>query len=230
MIDLHPVPETDHRCPFCEVALTARSWYMPGMRMLADLVCPECDRTYYGDLPSDHGVFYPGLIEQGTGTLHAPLETWFTDILVEAYDDRRSEEVGLEGGESESIEDPVLLNCLDINYAHCINKLLNAQRHLDRNNGRSLVVTVPKLLEWMVPEGIDAVWTVDISLSDGGQWNDWLAKTIQDRIEEFDRCALSIAYPHPHPAEYDISRFTGVDPFPMDEWVERLSEPTVTFV
>jgi hypothetical protein len=124
----------------------------------------------------------------------------------------------------------VLLNCLDTLYGHSLLKLLNAQYHLERRADVDLVVIVPSLLAWMVPDGVAQVWSVGLPLRRGTEWNEWLAREIRRRVETFDRVSLSHALSHPRPDEFDIERFTRVKPFPLDEWEARLERPSVTFI
>jgi hypothetical protein len=91
-------------------------------------------------------------------------------------------------------------------------------------------VLVPKYLRWMVPDGVAEIWTVDLPLRRGTEWNDWLAVEISAKLKRFDEVWLSVAYSHPHPKDFAIERFTRVQPFPVDEWHERLERPTVTFI
>ncbi|MEK6280372.1 MAG: hypothetical protein AABN95_08470 [Acidobacteriota bacterium] len=35
---------------------------------------------------------------------------------------------------------------------------------------------------------------------------------------------------HPNPGDYNIGHFTGVKPFPLEQWGARLERPTVTFI
>jgi hypothetical protein len=82
----------------------------------------------------------------------------------------------------------------------------------------------------MVPDGVAAIWTADLPLRRGIEWNDWLAAEIKRQIGPLEECWLSVALSHPHPSDYDIERFTRVRPFPIDEWDTRLERPTVTFI
>ncbi|MDI6616141.1 MAG: hypothetical protein QME27_05460, partial [Syntrophaceae bacterium] len=108
--------------------------------------------------------------------------------------------------------------------------LLNAQYYIDHTLGYDLIVLIPRFLRWMVPDGIAAVWTVDLPLKQGTVWNDRLAAEIRARLERYDQAWLSVAYSHPHPRYYDIERFTRVRPFPVGEWCDRLTTPRVTFI
>jgi hypothetical protein len=231
MIQLHPVPDAQHRCPYCQVPLTVHGWYIPGMRNLAALRCPQCKREFYGDLPAGHGLYYPALIEQSTGIVHDEYGIkWFARWLRESYANRVDISVDFSVEELQETKRPVLLNCLDKLYGHCLLKLLNAQYYLDHCPDFDLIVLVPRFLRWMVPEGVAAIWTVGLPLKRGIEWNDWLAAEIKRQIEPLEACWLSVAFSHPHPEDYDIERFTQVRPFPIDEWATRLKRPMVTFI
>jgi hypothetical protein len=231
MIPLHPTPHVELDCPHCEIGLSPRDWYIPGMRCLALLRCVGCGREYYGDLPAAGGLYYPMLLDTATGEVHDPHGVpWFADWLRTSYARRVDEPVAFQEESLRPLRDPVLLNCLDTLYGHCLLKLLNAQYYLDRRPDLDLVVLVPRFLRWMVPSGVAAVWTVDLPLRQGTRWNDWLAREIRRRLAPAGRCHLSTALSHPHPEDFDIERFTRVPPFPLHEWQARLDRPVVTFI
>ena len=231
MIRLHPIPETQHACPYCNTSLQVRGWYIPGMRNLAELVCEQCGRQYYGDLPAGHGLAYPMLLEQGTGVVHdARGVGWFAELLASSYKDRVTSPLGFTVESFRPLRRPVLLNCLDMFYGHCLLKLLNAQYYLDHHPDVDLIVMVPGFLRWMVPEGVASIWTVDLPLRRGQEWNDWLADEIRRQLESIEACGLSVAFSHPHPEDYDITRFTGVRAFANDEWISNRKRPVITFI
>lgn len=231
MIRLHPIPDGDHTCPYCQVPLAVRGWYIPGMRNLADLKCPQCGLDFYGDLPAGHGLYYPMLLERATGIVHGQHHVdWFANWLRDSYAHRVNTPIGFSVEDFRPLRQIVLLNCLDVLYGHCLLKLLNAQYYLDHHPELDLVVLVPRFLRWMVPDGVVAIWTADLPLGRGIEWNDWLAAEINRQIEPLEKGWLSVALSHPYPADYDIKRFTRVRPFPVDEWDTRLERPTVTFI
>jgi hypothetical protein len=229
VIRLHPQPEARHECPFCQVTLDVQGWYIPGMRTLAVLTCPACKGEFFGDLPAGHGLYYPMLLHDGKvyDSIGVP---WFADWLRISYANRTSSPVGFITEDMRPLRRPILLNCLDKLYGHCVLKLLNAQYYLDHRPEFDLVVLVPRFLRWMVPNGVAAIWTVDLPLNRGSEWNDWLAIEVRRRIEPWPQCWLSVALSHPHPEDYDIERFTRVRPFPIVEWEQRLDRPTITFI
>ena len=231
MIRLHPIPDAFHTCPYCQIDLDVVGWCIPGMRNLADLVCSKCGRAYYGDLPAGHGLYYPMLLERGTDLVHDAYGVpWFADWLRRSYTERKDKQIDFHVEALRPVERPVLLNCLDTLYGHCLLKLLNAQYYLDHKPEIDLIVLIPRLLRWMVPEGVAEIWTVDLPSGRGIEWNDWLAAELRKRVAVFGECGLSIAFSHPHPDDFQIERFTRVCPFRVDDWESRLERPKVTFV
>jgi hypothetical protein len=232
MIRLHPEPGVAHLCPHCREALTAKDWWIPGMRMLAVLDCPRCSRRFYGDLPAGHGLYYPMLLEVKTGEVHdAQGVPWFADSLRDSFARRIDEPMPFAEEESRPIRKPLLLNCLDQLYGHSLLKLLNAQYYLDHHPDQDLIVLIPRFLRWLVPQGVAAIWTVSLPLRKGNTWNDWLAKRLHEKIDPFADASLSVAFSHPNPDDFAIERFSGIAPFDTARWAELLAQrPTVTFI
>lgn len=231
MIRLHPLPDPFHQCPYCQVVLEVKGWYIPGMRNLANLECNKCGRKYYGDLLAGHGLFFPLLLEQESGKVHDQYDVgWFSRRLGDTYANRQSAPLRMTTEIFRPIKRPLLLNCLDVYYGHCMQKMFNAQYYIDNTPEYDLILLVPRFQRWMVPDGAAAIWTVDRNLREGAEWNDWLAGEIHRKLDDFEKAWLSVAFPHPHPEEYDIARYTKVAPFPVNEWGVRMDRPIVTFV
>lgn len=229
---LHPLTDAEHECPHCRARLSVEGRRVPGMRNLADLLCPSCGREFYGDLAAGQALYTPMLLEKATGEVHDPHGVeWFAAWLRDSYARRVDEPVPFDVLERRAVTKPVvLLNCLDTLYGHSLLKLLNAQYYLDRCADVDLVIMVPSFLAWMVPDGAAQVWSVSLPLRRGTEWNDWLAREIGRRVEAFGAVSLGHALSHPRLDEFDIERFTRVEPFPLDEWEARLARPTVTFI
>ncbi len=231
MITLHPLPDADFACPACSARLVADGWYMPGMRPLATLACPSCGRRYYGDLRVAQALYTPMLLDAETGAVHdAHGVPWFARWLRDSYAARASDDPVFTVHELRPVARPLLLNCIDRLYGHALLKLFNAQHYLDHHPDRDLIVLVPRYLAWLVPDGVAEVWTVDLPLRRGAEWNDALASSIADRISGFESCALSVALPHPHPGDVDIERFTRVKPAGEDLWRDVPRRPAVAFI
>jgi hypothetical protein len=202
------------------------------MRNLADLRCPRCPREFYGDLASGQALYTPMLLEKATGAVHdAHGVDWFAGWLRDSYAQRVDAPIPFDVQERLPVtRQVVLLNCLDTLYGHSLLKLLNAQYYLDRRADVDLIALVPSFLAWMVPDGVAQVWEVGLPLRRGTEWNEWLAREIRRRVEAFEDVRLSHALSHPRPEDFDIERFTRVEPFALDSWDARLKRPTVTFI
>jgi hypothetical protein len=232
MIRLHPLTDAPHDCPHCGATLQIVGWHIPGMRNLAELRCEVCGREFYGDIAAGQALYTPMLLEKASGVVHdAHGVEWFARWLRDSYAQRASDPLNFTQEELAPVtRHVVLLNCLDTLYGHCLLKLLNAQHYLDHQPDLDLIVIVPSFLRWLVPAGVAQIWTIDLPLRRGTEWNDWLAREIQRRVGAFENASLSVALSHPRPDDYDIERFTRIKPFPLDEWEERMERPTVTFI
>lgn len=214
-------------CPHCGATLNAKEFVITGMRSLAEYACADCGGEFYGDLPAGQAFYTPFLLDKKSGAAHGDESAaWFGEWLEKSYRNRTSEPLRVETRRFSVIKDKViLLNCLDTLYGHSLLKLLNAQRYLDRQPDFSLIVIAPPFLEWMIPDGAAEAWIVDLPLSRGTEWNDWLAAEIARRLETVAEVFLSRAFSHP--SDFDIERFTRVAPFALENFA---SHPRVTFI
>lgn len=216
---------------------------------MARLECGPCGRRFLGDLPVGGGLYYPMLLDLETGEVHDRFGVpWFARWLAESYAesvrDERSAERGGAAGPSDPRDEtaglciesmrpvhrPLLLNCIDRLYGHCVLKLLNAQFHLDHAPDQDLILLIPRFLRWMAPDGVAEIWSVDRPLRSCGRWEPAVDRALHDRLEPFDEAWISTALSHPHPRDVAIARFTRTRPFPVDDWDSRLDRPTITFV
>ncbi len=233
MISLKPVLETlSHECPKCRLPLAASDFLITGMRNLADFHCAQCKSEFYGDLPAGQGLYTPMLLDKKTGEVTDDYNVgWFSDWLKYSYQERKDEPLGFEARKFSKVKNKaVLLNCLDVLYGHSLLKLLNAQHYITHHPDVNLIVLLPSFLEWMLPDGVAEAWIVDLPLRRGTEWNDWLAGEIKKRLESFNEVYLSVAFSHPHGEDFDIERFTGVPPFPLENFGRRQNNPVITFV
>jgi hypothetical protein len=202
------------------------------MRNLANLVCPQCKNEFYGDLPAGQGLYTPILLDKKSGAVYDDYNVgWFSDWLADSYKQRTNEPLGFEVRKfSEAKDKVVLLNCLDTLYGHSLLKLLNAQHYIDYQPDVSLIVILPPFLEWMLPDGVAEAWVVDLPLRRGTEWNDWLAIEISERLESFREVYLSVVFSHPRSEDFDIERFTGISPFPLENFGRHPKNPVITFI
>lgn len=107
-------------------------------------------------------------------------------------------------------------------------KLLNSQFYIDNLLDYDLIVIVPKFLSWMVPKEVYNIIEVNISLRKGYLWINGFNDFIKKFLKDYKEILLSKAYSHPHPKNYDISRFVGLEPF--NEEKIKADELKITYI
>ena len=231
MIELHPKPKIKYICAKCGTTNTPHDWLISGMRNLAMVSCQSCGVKYYADLPAGHGLTYPMHLFPESGEVYdARGVEWFSQSLRESYLNRTSKPLGFTVKELRPVRKPILLNCLDNLYAHCLYKLLNAQYYIDHCPDYDLIIMIQPFLNWMIPDGTAQVWVVDLPLRKGTEWNEWLTAETKNRISEYPECMLSVAVPCPHPDDVTMERFLKVCPFDLSTWLQTSSTPVITYV
>ena len=204
--------------------------YMPGMFILNKILCLDCNSEIYVTISTSHYIDNTVIFDNNLKILHASKQqNWRVNWLLNAYRNRVSIKIKASREIFSKVVNPVVLNCIDKLYGHCLLKLINAQYHLDCISKSSLIVIVPKFLRWMVPEGPSEIWTYDIKLKEGQVWNDWIAEDIVEKLKSHKNISISKAYSHPHPNTIDITRFTRVNPFQFDS-LKEIINPVVTFI
>lgn len=231
---LKPLPRAAYMCPACGCDLVTESWEMPGMWCLAGLRCPDCREEFYGALAEGHGIFAPALIRRSDGSIaklgQTPWTKWFAVNLSNAYRSRKPEDLPLEIKTLRPLEGkPLLLNCLDPCFGHALPKLLSAQQYLDSYPEYSLIAIVPQALEWLVPDGVAAVWVARAPLGKLGGWFDAMQACVSELLASWPEVWLASAPASVHSLKFDIARFTGVEQFDVCN-PAMSKEMKVTFV
>ena len=217
---LRPLPGSGGSCPRCAGPLAVIALRVAGWRSLLEGRCPRCGHRYAQDLPAGHGLVYPATLDIATGeTLDAGGAAWFSGPLRAYWERPDGAAVSFEVIRREAVSRVTLLNCLDPVYGHSLLKLLNAGRHLVRDQG--LVVLAPAALEPLVPPSVAELWRVDEAPARFGSYLLELEERVEAELARFDAVVLSPAYPHPHPSTYRLAdHLAGVS-------ARRAGDPTV---
>jgi hypothetical protein len=209
MTQIFPTIDCDIKCPVDGESLSIDNVIIPGMRCLADAVCPHCQNKYYVDLPVGQALWSQIFINQHTQEVYDQTNsTWFSQPLLEGFRNPSKESIVPRVHTYFKSSRIIILNCLDFLYGHSLLKLLNVQRYLDQHPDLGCCVLVPSQLVHLVPEGVAEIWEVPISFKDGLQWFPSLADWIDNQIKTREVCFLSPAYSHPGPTAYNFSRFS----------------------
>lgn len=231
MIRLKPNPEAIFRCPECRSEDTiVHDIRFESINILADCTCPRCGFEFYQALPVGHTVNHPLSIGKQNGKIHSRDESphWVINAVLQSHENNRLDVVKIERTIFKKYDKVIILNALDSLYGHVLLKIYNAFHHLDHQKDLGLILIIPKLVKWLVPQGCAEIWVVDLPLADLDYGYDSIRKYIGHELERFEQVYLSKAYSHPDVSKVDFARLTGVSPFDLENFSRQ--KATVTFV
>ncbi|MBL6448121.1 hypothetical protein JMN32_17515 [Fulvivirga sp. 29W222] len=231
MIALKPQPYADFCCPQCDsqVEVETGDVRIAGMHSYIDCTCRKCGFSFYQMLPVGHHVEVPFAIAKDNLEVyhHHQDYQWLAEIVQQAFPPVKRE-VSVERRIFKVHHEVVILNALDFLYGHSLLKLYNAQHHLDNHPSLGLILIIPQAFEWMVPAGCAEAWIVDLKLGELKKSYSAISEFVSAQFQRFGRIYLSNAYSHPDFTKVDIRRFTGVEPFHIENFTG--TTPRVTFV
>lgn len=164
------------------------------------------------------------------GALHNPKngEAWIHGPLKDGYASKQDKEVNIERVVYHERDRVIILNTLDFLYGHVLLKLYNAQHYLDQYPDHGLIVILPRMFKWLVPAGVAEVWIVDQRLGEAHGWYTAIDRFVNEQLPRYKEVGLGKGYAHPEFASMDISRFTKVEPFKLEEF--NTAPRHITFV
>lgn len=236
MIKLHPDPYNNFRCPLCGIKLKLNSVVFPGMRVLANLLCENCKEEFFADFPIGHGIYYQFYYSKQSGEIYPKSKlNWFSNCLKKTINSKENHNFHniykcRIVRKKKLNNNMILLNCLDILYGHSFLKLLNAQYYIDNYSNFDLVIIVPKILTWIVPEKVQSVIEVDVPLDRGYIWMDEIDKLINNIILDYNKTFLSKTYCQPHYNNYNIQYYLGIEPYNLNNLKVGIKNPIITFI
>ena len=230
LIPLHPrihysVPDPETGTP-----LQAVDWMITGLWTLAQVTTPT-GKTYWTDLPYGTGITAPCFLDPETGSVTRPGgPRWYADLTRSAWQQRDPAPVTLQVERRHEAQRICLVNCLMPWWGDAVSLLLRInqiRRHLDLD----LVVLAPQALAWLVPDYVAEIWIDTAGLAALKCWREGLAQAVKDQISRFEIAYLPITLQPAHLSQQELQEFTGISPFPRQEWLTRLEQqPTVTFM
>ena len=233
MIRLSPKIDISLNCPSCQTSLAPHNWIHTGMRVIFECRCPNCKNEFYSEAPINSGLFYPGMLDAKTGKRvdKLPFDNWYLNGLVSAHKSQTNEQVDIKVIENKKLGSrPVLLlNTIDATYGHALYELFNASYYLGRKEF-DLVIIVQKNLAWLVPDGAAQVWIADISFGKANNWLNGMDAAVKPLLKGCNEVFICKSFVQADSTDFNIKDYTGVAPFPLEEWDKRLSKPVVTFI
>jgi|YelNatPaOPRAMG01_1025707.scaffolds.fasta_scaffold00265_43 hypothetical protein len=219
MIEIKPKLYNNFVCPECNSnSITISDIIFTGLHISADNTCNKCNFEFIADFPIGHSLFHPVIIGKNNRKIYGKNYKWFHKPFLQAYMNKNNREINLSKKVYKEYKEVIILNCVDYLYGHVLLKLFNAQYYLENYPELGLIVIIPENFKWLVPAGIAEVWSVDIKLSEAREWFVNLDKSIKKELERFKKIFLSLAYSHPDFSKIDISNFTKVSKFNLNNF------------
>jgi len=231
LVPLKPEGPVVDPCPACgSMDLEVCGTVFPGIHVMADRRCRACGLEHLHDLRVGFAVDHPMAIDKRERRIvhAAPERYWIHAPLLAGWSKPSDGPVRMGRTVHRACDRVIILNTLDFLYGHVLLKLYNAAHYLDRYPDLGLVLIVPKSFEWLVPDGTAEVWSVELGLGRMQGWYPAIDAFVQERLAGFAEVHLGRGYAHPEFVGIDIGRFTGVAPFPLEEFASR--PPRITFV
>jgi len=234
MIRIHPEIEVRIKCNSCRQEFLPDGFHLTGMHVLCSGICPLCKgEKLYMEMPASAGLLYPTVIRESDGKRvdDMPFSNWFINSLPVAFKNRAREEVSISKVMKSNIqkEKLLILNTIDSTYGHSLLNIFNLSYYKKKTEFH-LLLLVASNMQWLVPDGVDEVWIMDIPFSQAGKWNDYLADAVNEEILKYKEAFLCRSFPQAPDQAFDIEEYTRVKPFPLEQWDSRLIKPTVTFI
>lgn len=230
MFSIFPEIDCTMYCPKCNTEhIKINALNFQGKFVLGDCICLDCDFVFYQTLPFGHFLIFPLTIDKTTqNEIHRVLRAdWLHQPLLAAFQNPKKT-VKIEKEIRHQYDEVVILHCLDEVYGHTFFRLLNAQRHLQNTPEIGLIVLIPKLFRWLVPENVAEIWMIDESLATMHYGFENFNDFVQGEFKRFKQVYWSYAFIQLDAAKIDISLFTKIPRFDLDKFHQ--STPCITLI
>lgn len=230
IIKIKPELSISFSCPECQSGeVSVARIFTPGIYWLADCKCIQCGISFHQSLPTGHMIDHPLAINTATHRLYPDDWNmwWQSAPFLKFCTTVRKDEISIRKIVHTQHRKVIILNAIDFLYGHSLLKLYNALHYLDNYKDTGLILLIPAIFEWLVPEGCAEVWAVDLGLGRLRDSYEAIDRFVTKECERFDEVSISTTFNHPDFTQIDISRFTGVKPFDVDKFYDY--PPCFTF-
>jgi len=171
-------------CPHCPgVSLRAGKAVVPGAFTMREATCPSCRRDFLAHLEVAYAERLGATLDKASGETDSTVPSpWFLSHWQNAWHHRQQRPVRLTREKMRSLQQPLLVNCIDSMYGHCLQRLFDIPQLIKRAPDRDIIVLVQDFARWLVPYGVAEIWSADLSLREGALWFDDLARQVEERL------------------------------------------------
>lgn len=214
MIQIKPSIEQQGTCPGCSKVINPFRVLWQGQHTCGIFKCPSCQTLFLEDLKMMFSIDAPFQVNLSTGDLiqlygKDDYLGWFGKPLrLSVANPQEYPNLAMKVEKIKENQEVVILNCLDFLYGHCLIKLLDIEYYLDQQASLGVIVIIPDIFRWLVPEGVSEIWTVNIPLLKMLNFYPELDQKITKECERFDVVYISKGIHQP--PFCNMTRYTGV--------------------
>ena len=190
-----------------------------GMRTMAVGKLPNSKTKQYHTIPIGHTADYPVSFNETGKNISFPEESrlWLANPLIEAICHSQAIEADISVQRNYEAREVIILNCLDSCYGHALDKLFNAQRHLEHSPEIGLIMIVHPSMNCLIPNGVAETWVVNASFSDFEKRIKGFDHFVKSKIATYEKVFLSKASMHLDYSQLRIQDFVKKKPFAFEK-------------
>lgn len=210
-------PHIDHQavCPECDNLVDPFKVLWQGVHTCAVCKCPSCQTPFIEDFRVSHAMTAPFKLNLVNGRLFQldgdeGYKPWFgIPFQMSIFKPQHDQNPGFQVEKRSQTKKVIIINCLHFLYGDALLKLLSVEFYLREKPEFDTIVLIPNILQWMVPDGVSEIWTINIPLAKMLNFYPQLDQLINKECQRFDTIYLGRAHYQPHCPE--IARYTGVE-------------------
>jgi len=215
MIQIKPYIEQQAVCPECSNLVAPFKVLWQGIHTCAVCKCHSCQTLFIEDFRVSHAMTAPFKINLANGRLFQldgdeGYKSWFgIPFQMSIFRPQYYQDLVFKVERKLESKKVIIINCLHFLYGDALLKLLSVEFYLRERPEFNTIVLIPNILQWMVPDGVSEIWTINIPLAKMLNFYPQLDEYINKECQRFDTIYLSRAHYQPHCPE--IARYTGVE-------------------
>ncbi|MFT4030890.1 MAG: hypothetical protein QM669_00570 [Siphonobacter sp.] len=215
-------------CPYCHTSTSEVTAYrFTGAAFLATVRCAGCQQEYIQTLPIGHYKRFPVQLTE-TCSQFTERGRWVYEPLHAALFQHPAIELPIEiCSRHRPGPKVVIVNTLDSCYGHVLAKVFDVQRHYQQHPEWNIIVLVPEIFAWLVPDYVAEVWVIKGKLSQFDLVISNLDTFIKEQLTRFTDARMSESRIHFSPEELNLTAFIKTPAFSLPDFSKKTPQVTL---
>ena len=229
MIQIKPIVNTNITCASCKKGnLESKGIIYQGVHVFYDAVCEHCNEEIIATVPIRQAILQPFQLKKvNAAILQGENVDWIIRPAINTLRNPITTPIQLNiEKRTEGKKKAIIVNTLDNCYGHSLLHYLNLQNIIEKKGEYAVIIIIQPFLKWLLPiDGVDEVWTANVSFAQMKDYYKDLNDQINQQSERFQEIQLSHA--HLNPTDIDISKYSKI---PVFDFENPPIKPRLTFV